>query len=441
MGGGNVGKTILLLRRGAGQVQVGGRDALALALGRYHVHEDRVVAIGLELGSVNRQGSLEGALGHAVGGEHNLLDGVAGGLTVSLGRGEENLDRRTGRNIEVGALHTNRRGRAQIHRIGAQGNRGVCVDGVHAGHRHECLGAQGLLVRLVVVFRDGVLEGLHHIGSASLQGARGDVQARAEAAVNVAHVLAEEGRVVGELCLGLGQRGTGRLAGGRVNGAHGQNQRLVAVVGNVLESSAVHGDRGVCRSIHSRSAVAQGRGRNRGNGGNLQLGASLARRNPAVLVGVAVAEHHVEGGACCLKEVGVHRCGELHGAVRSKGGGGHVLGVVGVAARVMRRESDALTLGHDVKTERLIVHELGGESGAVNGDGAALEDVEGAGGDLQVLRVLCFTLLHGTGYCRGIRRGGRHGRGERQEHRAGKGEGATALHHILREYETRMALK
>ena len=29
--------------------------------------------------SVNRQGSLEGALGHAVGGEHNLLDGVAGG--------------------------------------------------------------------------------------------------------------------------------------------------------------------------------------------------------------------------------------------------------------------------------------------------------------------------------------------------------------------------
>ena len=87
------------------------------------------------------------------------------------------------------------------------------------------------------------------------------------------------------------------------------------------------------------------------------------------------------------------------------------------------------------------MHELGGEPGAVNGDGATLEDVEGAGGNLQVLRVLCFSLLRGTGYCRGIRRGGRHGRGERQEHRAGKGEGATALHHILGEYETRMALK
>ena len=107
----------------------------------------------------------------------------------------------------------------------------------------------------------------------------------------------------------------------------------------------------------------------------------------------------------------------------------------------MRRESDALALGHDVKAERLIVYELAGESGSVNGDSAALEDIEGAGGNLQTLRVLCFSLLHSTGCYRGIRGGSCHGGGERQEYRAGKSEGATALHHVFGERETRVAWK
>ena len=69
-----------------------------------------------------------------------------------------------------------------------------------------------------------------------------------------------------------------------------------------------------------------------------------------------------------------------------------------VAARVMagKRCSHPWARCKDGKTYRARTR---GESGAVNGDGAALEDVEGAGGDLQVLRVLCFSPLHGTGYC------------------------------------------
>ena len=95
------------------------------------------------------------------------------------------------------------------------------MDGVYARYRHECLGAQSLLIRLIVILRNGVFEGLHNVRGASLQRACGNVQVRAEAAVDVAHVLAEERRVGGELCLGLSQSGAGRLAGGRINGAHG----------------------------------------------------------------------------------------------------------------------------------------------------------------------------------------------------------------------------
>ena len=427
----NISETLtsLLVRRLTGQSQVISRDALAVTIGVVHGHENSVVAISVQLGAVNVNGRLKRAGCHAVSAQSDAIQSLTGRVAVSLSLREQNVHGSASRNLEVLTLYTDSGRRAQINLVSAQGHRRRSSLSVLAVHRNKRLSAQCLVVRLIVIFRNIELESLHNVGATGLQGTRRDVQNSREAAVGVTHVLAEERRVGGELSLRLSQRGAGRLTGRRINRTNRNNQRLATVVRNVLETSTVHCDLSVLRSIHRRSAVRQGRGINGGNIRNLQFSTNLIRRNPAVFSIIAVTEHNIEGRAIGLQIVSADRSGQVHGAVSRKGGGGNILNIEGVITRVVRRESDAFTLRNNVQAERLALNEVLGETGAANGHVAALENIKSAGGNLQTLSTLNLTLCNSRGCYRSSRCGKRGGEG--QEHDARQSEGAAALSHVF----------
>ena len=427
----NISETLtsLLVRRLTGQSQVISRDALTLTIGVVDGYENSVVAILIQLGAVNVNGRLKRAGRHTVSVQSDAIQSLTGRVAVSLSLREQNVHGSASRNIEVLTLHTDSGRRTQIHLVSAQRNRRRLLLNVLAVHRNKRLSAQRLAVRLIVIFRNVELESLHNIGATGLQGARRDVQNSRETAVGVTHVLTKESRVGGELSLRLSQRRAGRLTGRRINRTNRNNQRLATVVRNVLETSTVHSDLSVLRSIHRRSAVRQGWGINGGNIRNLQFSTNLIRRNPAVFSVIAVTEHNIEGRAIGLQIVSADRSGQVHGAVSRKGGGGNILNIEGVITRVVRRESNAFTLRNNVQAERLALNEVLGETGAANRHVAALENIKSAGGNLQTLSTLNFTLCNSRGCYRSSRCGKRGGEG--QEHGASQGDGTAALSHVF----------
>ena len=428
----NVSETLtdLLVRRLTSQSQVISSDALALTIRIVNGYENSVAAILIQLGAVNINGGLKCASCHTVSVQSDAIQSLTGRVAVSLSLREQNVHGSASRNLEILTLHTDSGRRAQINLVSTQGHRRRSSLSVLAVHRNKRLSAQCLAVRLIVIFRNVELESLHNIGAAGLQGTRRDVQNSRETAVGVAHVLAEESRVGGELSLRLSHRGAGRLAGRRINRTNRNNQRLATVVRNVLETGTVHGDLSVLRGIHRRSVVRQGRGINGGNIRNLQLSTNLIRGNPAVFSVITVTEHNIEGRAIGLQIVSVDRSGQVHGAVSRKGGGGNILNVEGVITRVVRRESNAFTLRNNVQAERLALNEVLGETGAANGHVAALENVKSAGGNLQTLRTLNLALRNSLGCYRSSSRCRKRG-GEGQEHGASQGDGAAALGHVF----------
>ena len=428
----NVSKTLtsLLVRSLTSQSQVISRDALALTICVVHGHENSVVAISIQLGAVNVNGRLKRAGRHTVSAQSDAIQSLTGRVAISLSSREQHVHGSTSGDIEILTLHTDSGRRAQIHLVSAQRNRRRLLLNVLTVHRNKRLSAQRLAVRLIVIFRNVELESLHNIGAAGLQGARRDVQNSRETAVGVSHVLTKESRVGGELSLRLSQRGAGRLTGRRINRTNRNNQRLATVVRNVLETSTVHSDLSVLRSIHRRSAVRQGRGINGGNIRNLQFSTNLIRGNPAVFSVIAVTEHNIEGRAIGLQIVSADRSGQVHGAVSRKGGRGNILNIDGVITRTVRRESNAFTLRNNVQAERLALNEVLGETGAANRHVAALENIKSAGGNLQTLSTLSLALLNSLGCYRSSSRSRKRG-GEGQEHGTRQSEGAAALSHVF----------